>query len=71
MNPIRGLVALPTDCSDLGEIEWTDTPVAAALTWPQSVQATEVLPEPIKFKSLIETLGDLITQVRGHKAVIT
>lgn len=71
MNPIRGLVALPWDCRD---IEWFEVPVAVPskpkrsfADFQKSLQAAEVLPEPIKFKSLADTINDLVSRVRGHK----
>jgi hypothetical protein len=65
-------LVLPTDCYDLTNFEWTEPVVVPApkpsfADFQRSVQAVEVLPEPIKFKSLGESLNDLVLRVRSFK----
>jgi len=73
-NPIRGKLVLPVDCFDLTNFDWSDEPVTAAAPKPkrsfkdfEKSVATVVLPEPIQFKSLADTLNDLVSVVRGFK----
>ncbi len=72
-NPIRGKLVLPADCYDLAGFEWTEPvavpskPKRSFADFQKSVQTLEVLPEPVKFKSLAETLGELVSWVRGFK----
>jgi hypothetical protein len=70
MNPLKGKMCLPLDCSD---IEWEELkpaepkPKRSFADFQKSVQTVEVLPEPIKFKSLAASFGELVLGVRGHK----
>jgi hypothetical protein len=75
VNPIRGLVCLPTDCSDLGGIEWSEVPATFAATpkpkrsfkdFEHTVAAVE-LPAPVQFKSLADSLNDLLFAVRSFR----
>lgn len=71
MNPIRGLVALPTDCYDLASFEWEELkpaqPKRSFADFTKSVQAVEILPAPIKFKSLAESFSELVAAVRSFR----
>lgn len=74
MNPLRGKMCLPLDCADWQAIEWTE-PITRAAHKPKrsfadfqkSLQAAEVLPEPLEFKSLADTLNDLVAKVRSFR----
>ena len=72
-NPVRGKLVLPVDCFDLTNFDWSE-PVAVASPRPkrsfndfEKSVATVALPEPVQFKSLGETLNELIAAVRGRK----
>ena len=65
LQAIRGKLVLPTDCYALTNFEWSE-PVAVATAKPKrgfkdfakSVQAAEVLPAPVQFKSFAESFGE-------------
>jgi hypothetical protein len=54
ISPIRGLIALPSDCFDLASFEWTETLAA--------------VPEPVAFKSLADSFNDLVAAVYKRPA---
>jgi hypothetical protein len=74
MNPIKSKMHLPPDCYDLTSFEWSDAPANIAATpkrksfkdFEKSV-ATVALPEPVQFKSLAESFGELVAAVRCFK----
>jgi hypothetical protein len=70
VNPLKGKMCLPLDCADWQSIEWSEVPAVprpkrSFADFQKSVEAVAVLPEPIKFKSLGESLNDLVKAVRG------
>ena len=74
MNPVKGKMCLPLDCADWQAIEWSDEPVTVTVPRPkrsfkdfERTVAAVQLPDPVQFKSLAETLNDLVLRVRGRK----
>jgi hypothetical protein len=74
MNPIKAKMYLPQDCSDLLDFEWTEPATVTApkpkrsfADFQKSLQAAEILPAPIKFKSLAESFSELVAAVRSFR----
>jgi hypothetical protein len=67
-------MCLPLDCANWQAIEWSDAPVAVATPKPkrnfkdvEKSVVTVALPAPVQFKSLAESLNDLVAAVRRYQ----
>jgi hypothetical protein len=75
VNPLQSKkMLLPLDCSDL---EWSEVPANIVAgpkpkrsfsDFTKSVEPVELLPPaPVQFKSLCESLNELVAAIRGRK----